>query len=154
MNDVFTIVPASSKPLWALVAIGGLLLGLIAVMVGFAYSARATRFELSPAGLSIQRTLYGRTVPWAKLDVAAARPVDLRSERQLQPVLRTNGVGLPGYSAGWFRLRSGEKALLFVTDRSRVVVVPTQDDYTLLLSVADPERFVASLRRFASATSP
>ena len=35
---------------------------------------------------------------------------------QLRPGLRTMGTGLPGYRAGWFRLRNGEKALLYLTE--------------------------------------
>lgn len=153
MSDVFVIAPAPSKPLWALVVLCGVMAAIIATLVSFAFSARTTRFEVSPAGLSIRGTLYGRTVPWEKLDPGTVRIVDLRAERPLQPVLRTNGLGLPGYSAGWFRLRSGEKALLFVTDRSRVVVVPTRDSYTILLSARDPDAFVAALQRFAPAPS-
>jgi len=30
-----------------------------------------------------------------------------------QPVWRTYGYGTPGLSAGWFRLRNGEKAVVF-----------------------------------------
>ena len=54
-------------------------------------------------------------------------------------------VGLPGYSEGWFRLVNGEKALLFVTDRSRVVYIPTKDGYSILLSTSKPEELLKSM---------
>jgi hypothetical protein len=54
---------------------------------------------------------------------------------------------LPGYSAGWFRLRNGEKALAFVTDRQRVLYFPTWKGYSILLSVAEPDAMLAALRR-------
>jgi hypothetical protein len=56
------------------------------------------------------------------------------------------GTGLPGYQAGWFRLRNGEKALLDLTDRRRAVYIPTGAGYSLLLSPADPDGFLSRLR--------
>jgi hypothetical protein len=37
------------------------------------------------------------------------------------------------------------KGLLFLTDRSRTVYVPTTDGYALLISPADPESLLAAL---------
>ena len=59
---------------------------------------------------------------------------------------RRMGTGLPGYQAGWFRLRNGEKALLYLTDRARAVYIPTTAGYSLLLSPADPDGFLSQLR--------
>ena len=149
MTEAFTIVPAPPKALWALAAIAALLLAVLALFAFFAYSGRATQFVVSADGLAIRRTLYGRTIPWPSLAVAQARVVDLRETSELRPTLRTNGVGLPGYRAGWFRLRERGRALLFVTDPSRVVALPTREGYTLLLSVRRPEAFLAAVRTAA-----
>jgi hypothetical protein len=51
--------------------------------------------------------------------LGGARRVGLSREVDLQPAGRTLGTGLPGYQAGWFRLRNGEKALLYLTNRMR-----------------------------------
>jgi hypothetical protein len=56
---------------------------------------------------------------------------------------------MPGYQAGWFRLRNGESALLYLTDRTRAVYVPTELGYSLLLSPSDPERFLEAIRSAA-----
>ena len=72
--------------------------------------------------------------------------MDLTAEREYRPSWRTNGVGLPGYSAGWFKLSNGQKALAFLTDRTRVVYLPTRAGYVLLLSVASPQEFLRALR--------
>jgi hypothetical protein len=66
-------------------------------------------------------------------------------------VARTVGTALPGYRSGWFRLANGEKALVYVTDPSRVVYVPTTDGYSLLLSVAETDQFVDRLHAMKSA---
>jgi hypothetical protein len=57
------------------------------------------------------------------------------------------GSGLPGYAGGWFRLRNGERALVYLTDRRNAVIVPTDLGYTILVSPGDPSGFVEALRR-------
>lgn len=145
MASYFLIPPAPPRALWFLGVIALLLLGLLLLFAYFAYSSRATRYEVSAAGLSIRGTLYGRSLPWSSLQVEDARVVDLKEAPEFQPNLRTNGLGLPGYQAGWFRLRRAGKGLVFLTDRSRVVVVPTTLGYTLLLSAREPERLLEAL---------
>ena len=150
MTEVFNIVPASSKPLWVM---GGTALVLLLVLGLFgwvAYSSKHTRFEISEKGLHIRGELYGRLVPAKALIIEQAQRVDLRETRPYQPTLRTNGVGLPGYKSGWFKLRNEEKALVFVTDPSSVVYVPTREGYSLLMSVDRPDAFLASIRKLST----
>jgi hypothetical protein len=144
MGDVFTIVPAPPRALLLVAAFSVLILAILAMLGYFAYSSRATRFEISADGLSIRGTLYGRTIGWREMRLDEAAAVDLGARPDLRPTMRTNGVGLPGYRAGWFRLRGG-RGLLFVTDPSSVVVVPTTRGYTLMLSVDSPDRFIEAL---------
>lgn len=146
MTETFPIVPGSARVLWVAVPLACVLAALAAVLALSLWGARHARFDVSPAGLRLRGDTYGRFVPAAELELAGARAVDLGAEPALQPVARTNGVGLPGYRAGWFRLRDGERALLYVTDASRVAYVPTRAGYAVLVSVADPAAFVASLR--------
>jgi hypothetical protein len=82
--------------------------------------------------------------------VSEARVVDLRVERDLQPVSRRLGTGLPGYASGWFRLRNGERALVYLTNRRRVAMVPTDLGYTVMMSADDPDGLVAALRQLAA----
>ena len=147
--EIFTIVPAPARALVAVAVFGLMMLALVGMFGYIAYSIRAARFEVSEQGLRIRGAFYGRAVPMDRIVIEEARALDLSSEPGLWPTMRTNGIGLPGYSSGWFRLSSGGRALLFVTDRSRVVYIPTRDDYALMLSVDRPHDFVASLRRAA-----
>lgn len=147
--DTFPIIPAPGRAFVAIAVLSALLLALLIMFAYMAYSSRSARFEVSEQGLRIRGAAYGRAIPMEHLIVEEARAVDLEEEHGLQPSLRTNGIGLPGYRAGWFRLNRGERALLFVTDRSRVVHIPTRDGYSVMLSVERPEDFVASLQRAA-----
>jgi Bacterial PH domain len=146
MSNVFPISPASANAFWMLVPIEILLLVLAAMFIYFGYSSTHASFEVSPEGLRIRSAVYGRFVPAASLVPADAREINLGRDSDHRIALKTNGIGLPGYKAGWFRLGDGEKALVFVTDSSRVVYVPTRDGYSLLLSPAEPETFISSLK--------
>ena len=69
------------------------------------------------------------------------------ADSELKPARRTNGIGLPGYSEGWFKLANGERALLFVSDKVNVVYIPTREGYSVLLSTANHEEFLESLNK-------
>ncbi len=154
MADVFHIVPAPARTLWLFAAIGALLLAMTLLFAWFAYSSVNTKFEVSDAGLRIRSALYGRAIPASQLRASEARVVNLGQEVPLQPSWRTNGIGMPGYGAGWFRLRGGGRALAFLTSRDRVVHVPTTAGYDLLLSTSDPNGLVAALQGRSTIAKP
>lgn len=143
----FAIVPANTGYMWLLPAIIGIvMLGVVALVVGTTLGARNSTFDVSAQGLRLRGDWYGRLIPASALKLDSARRVDFASEPKLTPSWRTMGTALPGYSAGWFKLRNGEKALLYLTDRSRAVYLPTTAGYSLLLSPEDPDGFLAAVR--------
>ena len=144
--NTFVIAPAASRYLWFVIPVGLLLAGVMLLLVASVRGSRNSTFEIQPGGLKLSGDLYGRFIPRAELRVDAARRVDLVRDSTLRPTSRRLGTGLPGYQAGWFRLRNGDKALLYLTDRTRAVYVPTTAGYSLLLSPADPDAFLARLR--------
>ena len=145
--EVFAISPASSKPLWFLAVIC-LLLGAILIALAYtAYASQNSRVQIEADRIRIVGDFWGRAIPFAQLDGANARVIDLNEEPAYAPKRRTLGTGLPGYASGWFRLYNGEKALIYISRRDRVVYVPTSDGYALLLSLAEPEKFLEALAR-------
>jgi hypothetical protein len=148
--ESFAIVPSTSRGLWIFVGVILLILILVGMMmIATARGARSSRFELSDAGLRLRGDLYGRLIPVTELRGGAARIVDLAGTPELEPRRRTMGTAFPGYRAGWFRLRNGEKALVYLTDTHRAVYVPTRRGYSVLLSPQRPERFLERLRAVA-----
>jgi hypothetical protein len=143
MREVFPIVPAPATTVLVSLA---LLLPVLLILLYLVLAPKLVRFEVSPEGLHIRGELYGRRIPAGELMLDQARAVDLRTDTARRLARRTNGVGLPGYRSGWFRLANGEKALVFVTDQSRVVYLPTRQGYAVLLSVERPEEFLNRLR--------
>ena len=146
MKQVFTIIPGSNGVLAVVIPIVVVMLAGAAFFAYLAYSSRHVRFEVSADGLRIAGDVYGRMIPARELVAAQARTVDLTRDTDYALASRTNGAAFPGYRSGWFRLRSREKALVFVTDTTRVAYVPTTAGYSVLVSVAEPERFVEAIQ--------
>lgn len=145
--EVFAISPASSKPLWFLAVICILLAAILFALAYTAYSSQNSRVEIHADRIRLVGDFWGRAIPFSSLDGAKARVIDLDQETDYLPKRRTLGTGLPGYASGWFRLRNGDKALVYLTGRGEVVHVPTSEGYALLLSIEQPDKFLAALAR-------
>lgn len=145
-TDVFPLSPPSSKLFWVMGGAAALLLTMACLFLWIGFNSRNIHFVVQPEGLRLSGELWGRTVPARVLKISEARRVDLRVETGLQPKWRTAGSAVGNYRTGWFRLRNGGKALLYLTDATNAVLIPTSDNYVILLSVAEPERFLVRLR--------
>ncbi|MES1178488.1 MAG: PH domain-containing protein [Myxococcales bacterium] len=137
-------VPAAGGTGW-LVFVLLMPLALVVVLAAV-FWPRPLQVEVTPDAVTIRGSIYGRSVPRSELKLDRARVVDLEREPGLKPRLRTNGVGLPNYRVGWFRLRDRERALCFLTATDRVVYLPTKQDYALLLSAENPAALLDALR--------
>lgn len=146
-SQVFPIIPAQASvyliliPILLICFIGG------GVATYAAFASRHVKFEVASDGITIRGDMYGRFVPKDKMVLKSARAVDLSQEQALAPKGRSNGTGYPGYKAGWYRLKDESKALVFITDPHHVVYVPTVDGSCLMMSVANPEEFLAALKK-------
>ncbi len=126
-------------------------LGVIALFVGIMVSAHNIQYAINPQGLTIKNAIfYGRTIRKDEIAIDGARIINLNEEPAYKPALRTNGIGLPGFQSGWFRLKNKEKALLFVTVYQKVLYLPTTKDYSLLISVTDPETMLEKMKEMWS----
>lgn len=149
MSEIYPIIPASAKPLWFIGILGLLFLSLVVVFAVIGYAARNSRVEVGRSDIRLVGDFWGRSIPLSSLKLDIARPVDLSRTEELRPRWRTFGTAIPGYASGWFRLRNGEKALAYLTDRGQVAYIPTTDGYSLLLSVEQPDQFIGNLRERA-----
>lgn len=146
MERIFGIIPASSGPYIFIWIFSLILVALIVLFIFIGYSSRHVRFEVNDEGLRISRAIYGRFIPREIIYADGVTVINLETDSEYKPKSRTNGIGLPGYSEGWFKLQNKEKALLFVTDRSSAVYVPTSQGYAVILSVGEAEEFAESIR--------
>ena len=152
-GEVFPMAASAVKTGWLTALFGGMLvlwLGLFFFLNHMIRGAAEAEIALRSGKLVVRGAFYRRDIPLADVDVDGARTEDLGQKGAKSLKWRINGVGLPDLSAGWYGLRDGEKALVFVTDKSRAVYVPTRLGYAVVVSPGDPQRFLAALRRAAA----
>jgi hypothetical protein len=147
MHETFPMIPAGNGMAWLAGTVTVVLALVVTLLIWCAVAAKRVDFVVGDGILAIRGGPYGRTIALSDLDLERARVVDLAAEPDLRVRWKTNGAALPGLAMGWFRLKDKSKSLLFVTDRKRVLFVPTRLGWSLQLSTAEPERLLASLRR-------
>ena len=150
MENVFHIIPASAGAFTFLWVIGAVLIvvvvGAIFLMYSVANQSRNATFTITDTGLNIGPGIYGRFIPRDEIEASGVKVVNLNIDTDYALKRKTSGSNLPGYDAGWFKLANGEKALVFVTDKSRVVYIPTTDNYSVLLSTLNAEAMAGALQ--------
>lgn len=150
-THIFHLAPAVAKTYWLWVlALPIVIAAVVAVFVLYAVlSVKNATFEITKDELRISAGFYSRTIPAADLIIDRAKALNLYNEPSLAPKMRRNGVGLPGLQAGWFTLANGEKSLIFLTDRSRVIYAPTRKKFSLIFSTPDPQALLERLQRLS-----
>jgi hypothetical protein len=149
MTERFDMIPASSAVMIFSLILGAVLLSILLAFTYISWSAKHVAFEVSNSGLKIVNGFYGREVKMDQIEIDGIRSTNLTEDTERRMKLRTNGIGLPGFMSGWFRLVNGEKCLAFVTDQKSVLYVPTKEGFSMLLSVADPDAVKKAIRTAA-----
>lgn len=141
---------AQPAPFMGLVTVP-LLLGGLGLMALLLWASERRRVVLADGVLDITATLYRRKLPVVALDLDAAQILNLAEHKQLAPLLKTNGMGLPGLHAGWYRSRKLVKTFCLLTTRDRVLYLPERDGGATALSVEKPFDLLQALRETADA---
>ena len=136
--------------LFALLGVAGFCLLLWAAL---ALLVRRHRLTFDAGGLEVATTFYRRRLALDHLALDAARVVNLDERPELRPMLRTNGLAIPGFRSGWYRLRNGHRALVATAGSPRVLWIPTAAGYDLLLQPVDPLALLERMRAMAAAAS-
>lgn len=128
----------------------GILLAVFGVFILTLYQSYNSQLEWDDNSVSFNVPLYSQDFTVSDIDWQASYIADLAIQTQLQPKWRINGLGLPGYALGWFKLQNGNKALLSVvaaeSGTQKVVIVPIIDkDYVIMISVEQPDTALALL---------
>jgi len=120
-------------------ALLGPLLLLDVLYLFLAWRIRCAGVALNAQAIGIDTGFSSRLVALHRLAPRGMQEIDLKQRPELRPLLRTLGLGLPGFSGGWYRLRDGRKALCLVTERDRVTLLEDETGLVYLISLADPE---------------
>lgn len=124
------------------------LLVVPALLAFLLLAMRRRAVELQAGVLEVRAAMYRKRVAVAELDLSRARIVDLGERTELRPWLKSNGMSLPAFHAGHFRLRGDfGKAFCLLTQRERVLWLPMRDGkQQLLLSLERPQALLDALR--------
>jgi len=145
MQRVFPIAPPSRETIYLACASLIFPLGLAGLFFLINYSAKNVTFVCHNDSLRIKGSMYARTIPRSAIDLPQAKIIDLGAAPPYRLHRRINGTAVKGYREGWFRLNNRRKALVFVTDPTKVVILPTRQDYIIMFSAAQPERLLEAL---------
>lgn len=136
-RDSFTDMPG-----WAL----GLIFGLApAILLSGLVGNKTPTAQLGPDGLQVRASFLKKQWPLAALDRHNARQLDLDANEAFRPRWKLFGVGLPGLSSGHFKLRNGQSAHVYITQRRKVVYIPAGNG-AILLSMERAKEFIDTLQ--------
>lgn len=128
--------------LMAIVA-GAILVGLLRLLRG----TRQLDCKITDGALILHHGhCCQHRVQLADLNLDHAAITDLSFDPGNQPRKRLAEPGCPRRDSGWFQLRNGTRALVFLGDPKNMVRIPTHSGYTLLLSVPEPSQLLDFLR--------
>ena len=112
--------------------------GVMTFFVGLiTWAINRRSLTLSDSELTIRAGFYSRTVKRSSLRTQSGMVGSLFDQRSIAPRWRTNGIRVPGFQAGWFRLVNSEKALVLLTNPHVVTYLPTTEGFSLLISTPD-----------------
>lgn len=129
---------------------GGVAALAVAVWWFIDRSLRRHRLTLNGRDLDIATTFYRQRLGLHELRLEQARVIDPAEHTRLGTRLKTNGVELPGFQSGWFRLRNRRKAFVARSDGDRVLWIPTTRDFDLLLQPRRPQALLDALNAMAA----
>ena len=133
---------------------GPLLVAAITSLVWFALDrlAHRHRLQLDAGGLEITTTFYRQKLALSELQLEAARVISIDEHPELKPILKTNGMTLPGFRSGWFRSRTFKKLFVATAGGEQLLWLPTNLGHALLLQPRQPRVLLQRLRELAAAS--
>ncbi len=139
---------AGTNSIMKVIAGAGVVLGLAGVIFAVSYAPGPPSYTLTGDTLTIHDRFYPVTLRADAVDVEGIRIVDLNTDSQWRPTVRTNGFSNQHYHSGWYRVGSGQKVRLYRADGTRLVLLPPKGTgAAVLLEAVEPERFVAEIQR-------
>jgi len=132
-------------PIFTVVLILVIAIPLTILTIGIMSSLKNTTLTLTEKELVIKSAFYGRKIPLENIMIDGIKAISLDEATNYDLAMRTNGTALPQFKSGWFRLKDREKALVFITDKDSVVLIPTKD-YLLLFSMDNIDDFINKIK--------
>lgn len=101
-----------------------------------------SKIEINNNSLDMNLAFYGKTV--SLNDIVIDNVSFTNDDHYLS--YRTNGISLFGLNWGWFKLKNGRKALVFITGKGKTVFVPTKSNFDMIFSLENPSKFIETIK--------
>jgi hypothetical protein len=126
---------------WIIIVVSALLVFAFLVLD----RSKHVRFEVADGRLFVRGDIFCWRFPLSSMNLGPAVVLDLTQWSDFKPRRKIIGTSMPGYQSGEFLLRNGRRAIVFLSDMSRVLCILMDDGKFLLLSCRDPEGLLALL---------
>ena len=113
-----------------------ILIMVLIVCLGLVFFTKNPSVNIENGLLMIKSLFFRKTISVEDINIDRIRQLNLKTDKDYNIKIRTFGIGLPNYCVGWMRLNNGNKALVYLKDRTNVVLIPT-DAYDILISTND-----------------
>jgi len=144
-NILFMETITQPKSLLGLLPLFIVILVIIGLMLGIIFSIKNTNISIKDNEVVIRSFLYGRKIPLDNILKDEVQAINLKQNNEYNISIRTNGISLPNLNFGWMRLNNGNRALVFLTNRENVLLMPTKD-FVVLFSMKKTEEFISKLK--------
>jgi hypothetical protein len=115
------------------------------LMVGTIFTTKNTSISIKDGEVIINSFLYGRKILINNILTNEIKTINLKQDEEYRISAKTNGISLPNYKSGWMRLKNGKRALVFLTNEEKVLLMPTKD-FIILFSMEKAEEFINKIK--------
>jgi hypothetical protein len=146
--DVPPFESVSLFPIDKLVGLAVVAIVVAVLALVFFWAPGPPAYTLTSDALTIHDRFYPVTLNASAVDVEHIRVVDVSTDPEWRPTMRTNGFGSRHYKSGWFRVVSGKTVRMYLADGERLVLLPPAGDGpAVLYEVNEPESFIEKVRQ-------
>ncbi|MBT76708.1 MAG: hypothetical protein CL798_00795 [Chromatiales bacterium] len=124
----------------------------IILFAALVYFLLRNEIVLDAQTLNVKAAFYQRSINRSDIIWADSHIIDLSHMPEFTPRVRVNGIGLPGYRVGRFRLANGSRAFLLMT-HGPLVYLSVRDGEDLLLSIEESSPLLEKIKRSDSGIS-
>ena len=129
-----------------LLSVAAIVVLVLGVLIAIIHSAaKNTTISLTNENLVIKSSFWSKKIPLENILIDEIKPINLSENSDYQLSFRTSGVNLANVKMGWMRLKNKSKALVFITDKKNVALIPTKD-FQILFSMNNIDEFISKIK--------
>ena len=113
-----------------------ILIMVLIVCLGLVFFTKNPSINIDNGLLRIKSLFFWKIVSVEDINIDGIKQLNLKKDKNYNIRIRTFGIGLPNYCVGWMKLNNGNKALVYLKDRTNVILIPT-NAYDILISTDD-----------------